>query len=89
MPSQDSKPFWQNYLEHNVLLEGFAEKIRVYEVHIKVQPGTLFAIIKAVSAEGPKVAFTGGGSLPALSRAIQERIKAYPDKWRDDQFYKT
>lgn len=78
-----------------VLEEFFAQKIwflelgmgiRVHGCSIKVEPQGYLLVIRARSAEGPKVAFVGKSTLDGLRRHLLGLDGTDTLKWRDDQF---
>lgn len=60
--------------------------IRVTAISLKIQPGSILAILKAISAEGPMVAFAQVKSLDELRRKLSDPQGISSIKWRPDQY---
>jgi len=65
---------------------GMEQGLRVVGVTIKVEPGGYLVVIKAITAEGPKIAFVGCGSLEQVYREIQGIDSLPLNKWREDKY---
>ena len=78
-----------------VLEEFYAQKIwflkledgkRIYGASIKVEPSGYLLVLKARSAEGPQVAFIGGGTLDGLRKKLLAFGGDNQPRWRQDKF---
>lgn len=80
----------------DVLLgEWFAQKAWFVEwsngyrctgITIKVDPGGVLGVVKAISAEGPMVAFVGAPTIDSLWRKLRDGGVRSGLKWRPDQY---
>lgn len=78
-----------------VLEEFYAQQIwfldfggnrRLMGVSIKVDPSGILAILKAISPEGPQVAFVGASTFDQVRRKLSGTESRNTIKWRADQF---
>lgn len=89
MDEASRKPYWIDYLEHDVIGQAVTGVGTVYEVLVKIRPGSLFAVVKARGGGGYYVAFVGGKSLSSLSGEIRRALKSEKTRWKPDQYAKT
>lgn len=67
-------------------LAGQELGLRVMGVSIKVEPTGYLVVFRAVTAEGPRVAFVGCGTLQQVYRALQDVGSVPLSKWREDKY---
>lgn len=75
-----------DYFKHTVWFEDFGGDVRVHSISIKVDGGGILAVLKGVSAEGPKVTFRQASSFEGLYRDLQRLGKDRDARWRDDKY---
>jgi hypothetical protein len=77
------------------LEEWFATKVwflewgnghRLVDMSLKIQPGGYLLILRAISAEGPQVAFYQSYSLDGIRKGLGEVSGRNSLKWRPDKF---
>ena len=66
--------------------QGMDQGLRIMGVSIKVEAKGYLVVVKAITAEGPKVAFIGCGTMERVYRELQAIDSLPPDKWRQDKF---
>ena len=83
------------HYKFDVLEEFYARKVwfldigdgkRMSGLTIKCEPTGYLAILKAISAEGPKVAFLGANTLDKIRTVLCSPKGLAELKWRDDQY---
>ena len=77
---------WVTYLEHDVLQKDVPGVGRMAELKISVRPHEIFCVMKARSAEGYVVAFTGAGTLRGLTEKIRQTVSGGRGTWRPDRY---
>lgn len=70
----------------NLWLQGMDQGLRIMGVTIKVESTGYLVVVKAISAEGPKVAFVGCKGIEQVYRELQQVASLPPKKWREDVF---
>lgn len=65
---------------------NLGETRRLAGLNIKVTPGGCLVVVKAVSGQGPEVAFYQAPSLDAIRRLLSNGAAAETLRWRPDQF---
>lgn len=74
------------WLTRSLWIEGIGQHKKLTGVSIKVQPTGLLMILKAISPEGPVIAFVGGSSLEDIMRKVKATIADGGVRWREDRF---
>ena len=65
---------------------GQEQGFRVMGVNIKITPGGMLGVVKAFTAEGPKVLFINAPDLEHLYRELQHLDEAGNNRWKEDKF---
>lgn len=81
------------FFTRHIWLVGWPGGARLQGVSLKVTPTGYLCILKFISGEGPKVAFTGKGGLEGLYRSLQspegrEALTLRPDQFALDNLEK-
>lgn len=74
------------FFQQGMWLKDITDGRRLTGMTIKVEPVTKLAVVKAISAEGPVVAFVGGHTFKDLWRTLERLGHGETLKWRPDQF---
>lgn len=74
------------YFSNKVWFTDFPGAVRLVGISIKVEPGGCLGVLKAVSAEGPKVAFLGASSIDSLWRKLRDPSGRAALQWREDKY---
>lgn len=74
------------FFQQKVWFLDFGPTIRLVGVTIKVEPTGYLAILRAITAEGPKVAFLGKKGLDKLRTALLDESGRDAIRWRDDKY---
>lgn len=73
-------------LKQRLWLSDLGGDARVTGVSVKVSPSGLLMVIKAVSAEGPKVAFVGASDFGDLLQKGNDLCNGGQLRWKEDRF---
>ena len=76
----------EEFLARGMWFLELGEGVRVSGATIKVEPSGYLLVLKARSAEGPKVAFVGAGTLDGMRRKLVSGAQQGTLAWRVDQF---
>lgn len=86
MADLDKLMVLEDFLRQGVWFLDWLGGARLTGITIKVEPAGKLVILKAITAEGPKVAFVGAGTLDAFRRKVTNREERESINWRVDQF---
>lgn len=86
MSELDKLVVLEEFLRNRIWFCDFGANVRLVGMSIKIEPNGLFVILKAITAEGPVVAFTGATDLDGLRRKLQSPEGRSKLKWREDRF---
>lgn len=65
---------------------GQEEGFRLVGASLKIEPTGYLVILRAITAEGPRVAFVGAGTLEQVYRALKDLNSLPLEKWKVDRF---
>jgi len=74
------------FFANKVWFLDFGDPVRLVGLNLKMQPGSVFCILKGITAEGPVVAFYGKESLEKLWRGLSDKNARLSLPWRADKF---
>lgn len=86
MEELDKLEVLEGWLQHGVWFVEFGDGVRLTGVSIKIQPSGHLAILKGITAEGPKVAFLQLPTIDKLRRKLSAGNGLESIRWRADKF---
>lgn len=86
MDSLDKVQVLDEFFRQKVWFVDCGDSRRIVGVSIKVEPNGYLAIIKAISPEGPQVAFLGKKSLDKIRTALLSSDGRGALRWRIDEY---
>jgi len=76
----------EDFLRTQIWFLDWGSNIKFVGMTVKIEPSGLFVIVRALSPEGPIVAFTGASCLESLMRKLKSGEERSKLRWRPDQF---
>ena len=86
MAALDKLKVLEDWLLGGVWFEDLGTEFRLVGITIKIQPGGHLAILKAVTAEGPRVAFLQLRDIDRLRTLLRDAGGRDCLRWREDKY---
>lgn len=82
----DKLQLFDDFCRGPLWLMGAGTGSRIMGVSLKVEPTGYLLIIRAVTAEGPKVAFVGCATMEKVYRRLKDIDSLPLSKWKEDRY---